>query len=148
MGVTARPLGTAAFARAGVGRIIEIRVRRLPHVAAVDALGAGVFEAMGRVGSEVVICADYRLATPISPHVADAWSRVMRETNGRITLSALLLDPDNTMFNLQLKRIVRCAGSPGRRLFEDVDELRDWTDYALTEAERGGLLTFLTSRDD
>jgi hypothetical protein len=137
----------AAFARAGVGRVIEIRVRRLPHVEAVDALGAGVFDAMRQVGSEVVICADYRFATPISPDVADAWSRVMRETNRRIALSALLLDPDNTMFNLQLERIVRCAGSPERRLFEDVGELRDWTDYALTEAERAGLSKFLLSHD-
>jgi hypothetical protein len=47
-----------------------------------------------------------------------------------------LFDPSNTMYNLQLERVVHCAGNEDRRLFKDADELCDWLDGSLTEPER------------
>jgi hypothetical protein len=132
-----------AFARARQGRLVEVRVGRLADLAEVDSLNASVFAAVHSAGPGAVICADYRLASPVSPHVAHAWSRAMRVANRAIGRSALLLDPSNTIFNLQVERIVRCAGNPARRLFADVAELQDWVDGDLTEPEREALLAFL-----
>lgn len=67
------------------------------------------------------------------------WSRAMRRNNGSIGRSALLLDPANAMYNLQVERVVQCAGSPARRLFADIEELRDWVSDALAEPEREAL---------
>lgn len=83
-----------------------------------------------------MICADHRFASPLSGELADFWSRKMRGNNRGIARAALLLDPANTMYNLQVERIVHCAGSPARRLFTDVEELRDWLSDALPRAER------------
>ena len=51
----------------------------------------------------------------------------------------LLLDPSNAMYNLQIERVVRCAGNPGRRLFVDIDLLRDWIGGPVSESERKAL---------
>jgi predicted oxidoreductase (fatty acid repression mutant protein) len=58
--------------------------------------------------------------------------------------SAILLDPSNTMFNLQVERVVHCTGNDNRRLFKNADELHDWLDGGLTEAEREALRAFLS----
>jgi hypothetical protein len=63
----------------------------------------------------------------------------MRESNRGIVRSGLLIDPANTMFNLQVERVVRCALNPARRLFDNIDELRDWLGTALGESDRGAL---------
>jgi hypothetical protein len=136
-----------AFARARQGRIVEVRVGRLADLADIDSLNASVFGAMQSVGPGAVICADYRWASPLSRQVAHAWSRAMRIANRSIARSALLLDPSNVLFNLQVERIVHCAGNPTRRLFANIEELRDWVNSDLTEPEREALLAFLSDDD-
>jgi hypothetical protein len=52
------------------------------------------------------------------------------------------------MFNLQIERVVRCAGHSGhRRIFTDLLELREWMRDAATEAERQAIDAFLSRRD-
>lgn len=124
-----------AFARAWPRRIVEVHVERLATVADVASLHAAVVGAIRRTGNETVICADHRLASPLSAEVADAWSRAMRRAMGRPTRRAILLDPSNMVYNLQLERIVQCAGIPAR-LFADIDEFLDWVGEALAPSER------------
>jgi hypothetical protein len=135
---------TTAFARVRLGRIVEVRVRRLADPSDVDLLNASVFAAMRNAGPGAVICADYRGASPLSRDVAQAWSRAMRIANRGIARSALLLDPSNALFNLQIERVVHCAGNPTRRLFADVNEFQDWVGKDLTLAEREAVLVFLS----
>jgi len=125
-----------SFARVRVGRIVEVHAGQLTRLTDVEAFSASVFAALCAAGPEAVICADYRGATPFSGEVANAWSRAMRKTNTQISRSALLLHPSNTMFNLQVERVVQCAASEHRRLFEDARALCDWLDSGLTDAER------------
>jgi hypothetical protein len=132
-------------ARARVGRVVEVRVRRLGDVADVESLNSRVFAAMRRAGIGAMICADFRGASPLSREVADAWSRAMREANRSIARSALLIDPANVTFNLQIERIVRCAGNPERRVFADVVDLREWVEGDLTEREREAVRAFFSS---
>lgn len=124
-----------SFARVRVGRIVEVHAGQLAHLTDVASFSAAVFAALYRAGPGAVICADYRDATPFTGEVANAWSRAMRRTNASIARSAILLDPSNTMYNLQLERVVHCAGSEDRRLFKDADELCDWLDGILTKSE-------------
>ncbi|HXX66401.1 MAG TPA: hypothetical protein VEK07_04415 [Polyangiaceae bacterium] len=63
----------------------------------------------------------------------------MRKANTEILRSGLLVDPANTMFNLQIERIVRCAINPERRLFTKREELNDWIGDVLSEPERQAL---------
>ena len=128
-----------SVARILAGSIVEVRVRRLANVGDVAALHAQVVAAIRRAGPRPVICADHRLASPLSREVADAWSRVMRQNNASGVRGGLLLDPSNVMYNLQIERVVRCAGNPGRRLFVDIDLLRDWIGGPLSESERKAL---------
>jgi len=71
----------------------------------------------------------------------------MRKANGSIARSAILVDPSNTMFNLQIERVVHCAGNPTRRLFADLEGLHNWLDGDLTEPEREALQAFLSADD-
>jgi hypothetical protein len=132
---------TGSFARVRVGRIVEVRVGRLANLRDVEFLNAAVFAAVHRVGHGAVICSDHRAGTPLVGEVANVWSHAMRKANTAIARAALLLDPSNTMYNLQLERVVHCAGNEERRLFKGADELCEWLDGTLTEAEREALRT-------
>jgi hypothetical protein len=76
---------------------VEVHIRRLADVGDVAALHAQVQHAISRAGPGAVICADHRLASPLSREAADAWSRVMRQNNGSLALAGVLLDPTNMM---------------------------------------------------
>ena len=134
-----RTARAGSFAEVCVGRLVEVHVIRLGSLLDVESLNSAVLDAVRRVGPQAVVFADCRMATPLAGEVANAWSQAMRQTNGAIARSAMLLDPSNTMFNLQVERIVQCAGNDKRRLFKDPDELRDWLNATLTETERAAL---------
>jgi hypothetical protein len=129
----------ASFVRLRAGRLVELRVRRLASLSDVESFGADIAVAVNQAGCDAVICADYRSTLPMLPEVASAWSRAMRQNNGRIARGGILLDPANKIFNLQMDRIVRCAANPSRQLFHSPDELRDWVGVACREAERRAL---------
>jgi hypothetical protein len=133
-------------ARVLAGSIVEVRVGRLANVGDVAALHAQVVEALRRAGPRPVICADHRHASPLSREVADAWSRVIRQNNASGVRAGLLLGPSNAMYNLQIERVVRCAGNPARRLFADIDPLRDWIGGPLSEPERRALDDLFSDR--
>jgi hypothetical protein len=137
----------ASSARVRAGRIVEVRARRLANRGDVELLDAQVFDAIRSAGPGAVICADYRFVSPLSREVASGLSRGMRVANGGIVRGALLLDPANTMFNLQVERVVRCAGNPARRLFARLEELREWVGGALTESERHALRELFSGAD-
>jgi len=128
-----------ASVRVRSDRVVEVNVRRLVDLDDIEWLNAEVSAALRRAGSGAVICADYRAASPVPAKIARVWARGMRKANSEILRSGLLVDPANTMFNLQMERIVRCAINPERRLFTDLDELNDWIGGVLSEPEREAL---------
>jgi hypothetical protein len=136
--------GGGSFAAIRTGRVIQLRVRRLAEVADVDRLTAAVASAIDEAGPGASICADFRGASPLPPEVAKAWSRAMRKMNGSLVRSALLLDPANALFNLQLERVVKCAGNPARRLFPNMADLQQWIAGALEGWERDAVGAFLS----
>jgi hypothetical protein len=125
-------------------RLVEVRIDRLDSVDAVASLSAGFFAAVGQTRHGAVIFADHRRASPLSAPVTGVWARDMRRANGSVTRSGILLDKANVVFNLQLARIVHCAGSASRRLFTDPRELYAWLAEPLDEGERAALEGLLT----
>jgi hypothetical protein len=126
-----------------VGRLIEVRLGRLASLADMESLNAAVVAAMRSTGPGVVFCADHRSACPLPSDVADPWARAMRGVNRNLSRGAILLNPANTTFNLQVQRVVQCAGSDARRVFTDRLELQEWLDGRLSDAERVALRLFL-----
>lgn len=119
----------------GFGRLLEVRVFEVFSVDDIASLSAALAEeALALVAPPVIFC-DYRAAPPFSQAVADEWSREMRGFNAKVVRSAILISPDNETFNLQLARVVRCAGSASRQLFSDAGELREWLWELLTATE-------------
>src|SRR5271154_5760417 len=94
----------AFFVRLRAGRLVELRVRRLASLSDVESLGAHIAVAIHQAGCDAIICADHRSTLPLWPEVASAWSRAMRQNNGRIARGGILLDPANEIFNLQMDR--------------------------------------------
>jgi hypothetical protein len=137
------PATPGGFARVREGRLVEVRVGRLARLADVESLNAAVREAMRSAGPEVLVCADHRFAFPLPCDLADPWSRAMRGVNRSVIRSAFLLNPANTTFNLQIQRVIQCAGSDRRRVFTDQQELVEWLGALLTEPERAALRAFL-----
>ncbi len=142
-----RTARVGSFARVCAGRLVSVRVGQLVSLADVESLTAAVFAAVLRAGPDAVIFSDLRKTTPVTSEVATAWSRAMRKANESVVRSALLLDPLNTMLNLQVERVVHCAGHEQRRLFDNAEDLRSWLEVGLTTTERAGLRVFLDAKD-
>jgi hypothetical protein len=126
-----------------IGRLIEVKIGTLRTPEDVVAMSRQILAALERAGHDAVICADHRSASPLPCEVADVWARRMRGGNGKRALSALLVDPSNSTYNLQIARVIQCALSPTRRIFTDAAELLDWVGPIVTDAERRELRTFL-----
>jgi hypothetical protein len=137
------PARSGSFARVRVGRLVEVRLGRLASLADLESLNAAVVAAVRSAGPGVVLCADHRSASLLPSDVADPWARAMRAVNRSLSRGAILLNPANTTFNLQIQRVVQCAGSDARRVFVDRQELQDWLDSRLSDAERIAMRLFL-----
>jgi hypothetical protein len=137
------PTRSGCFARVRTGRLVEVRIGRMGSIADIESLNTAVFAAVRCAGPGVVVCADHRFASPLPRDLADVWSGAMRRTNRSLVRSAILIDPANVTFNLQIERIVRCAGSDARRVCADRDRLYEWLDDRLNDAERAALRLFL-----
>jgi hypothetical protein len=118
-----------------VGRLLEVRIFYLSGPDTLSRLSQRMVTFAKAGAAPAVIFGDYTLASPFSQMVGDAWSRAMRGFNESVAWSALLLARSNETFNLQIERVVRCAGNPGRRLFYDGPELREWVAQRATQAE-------------
>jgi hypothetical protein len=117
------------------GRLVRLQVFDLGVPEDVVVLSAALLVHLAQVEGLAVLIADHRVASPFSQEVGDAWSRAMRRFNPCLERSVVLLDRENETFNLQIARVVRCAGSPRRRWFYDASEAREWLTDVLTPAE-------------
>jgi hypothetical protein len=135
-------------ARVLAGRLVEVRVVRLVDIADVQRLNAEVHAAIRRAGpGPAFLYCDHRAGSPVARDVADAWSRGMRDANRSIAGSAILLDPANVTFNLQVERIVRCAGNASRLIFSAPAELQAMMETLLASQENDALRRSLYDRD-
>jgi hypothetical protein len=121
--------------RAGVGRLVEVQAFEIALPCDVDVMNATILAAAASLGVAPLLIADYRAVGPFSQDVGDVWSRAMRQFNAAVERSAILLHSANETFNLQITRVVRCAGSPRRRIFYEAADLRTWIAEVATPEE-------------
>lgn len=144
--------GTGAsrrFTQVRVGHLIAVRAPPgLTSLVDVRAFTTDVLTAVRETDGPALLCADYRRASPVVPEAASPWADTMRNANAHLIRSAVLVEPSNAIFNLQIERVVRCAGGDARRrIFADLAELCDWMRDASTEAERRAIKAFLAADD-
>ena len=133
--IDAAELHPAFTVQRHVDRLVEVQIFQLRGIVTLDEVSRRIVAAARATPTPAVIFGDYRRARPFSQTVGDAWARAMRGFNEHLAWSALLLARSNETFNLQVERVVRCAGNPGRRLFCDAWELRAWVAQRATSAE-------------
>jgi len=91
--------------------------------------------AIAQAGPKAVICSDWRLIDIFAPSVADAILDMLNVTNHHVLRGGILLNVEKATFNLQVERVLRDAGNPGRKCFRDKDNLLQWLGESLEPAE-------------
>ena len=88
---------------------------------------------------------DLRAARTFSPETTDRFVALMRSDNAKIERTATIVSHESPTLGLQVARMAREAGHPGRRAFFDVAELVAWLEPVLSEDERLALDVFLAA---
>jgi hypothetical protein len=127
-----------------VGRLVEARLFAPRTVEEVDAFREGLRSAFVAAGERCLICADWRGANLLAPPVADALVGLLRRGNRHFERSAVLLPDGAPLFALQVERVVREAGSPGRRTFVSARALCAWLGEMATDAEKKRMVAFFS----
>jgi hypothetical protein len=128
------------------GRLLLARWMRLPDLAAAEAYRGAIFAAMQQDPSSVIVCADWRTGSVLSPEASEVLLGMLTGRSTQITRSAILLSPGKAIFDMQVERLVRQAGHPQRRTFRDVDEQLAYLSEVLTNAELERASSFLVKR--
>jgi hypothetical protein len=115
----------------------------LRDVAAAQAFRTDIFAAMKSDPSSVVICADWRSGSLLSPDAAEVLLGMLTGRSAQIERSAILLATNKAVFDLQVERLVREANHPSRRTFRDVEKQMTYLSEVLSASERDVARSFL-----
>jgi hypothetical protein len=125
-----------------VGRLCLARFVPPFDVAQVETFAADIRAILGRLGRPSIFCNDTRGVPIFPPDVSERITMMLRSDNPRVERSAVVIG-GSSVFGLQLERMFREAGNPGRRVFRTPDALIGWLDEALDPAERARMRSFL-----
>jgi hypothetical protein len=129
-----------------VGRLMEIKVDRGYNSAEdVDQMIGFIREALSTLpaSQQVVVAADWRGTTLMSPAAAERAHVMLTTVNDRIERSGILASPNSPVAVLQFVRLVRESHHPSRRIVYQPSELEAWLGPVLTPAEADRLAMFL-----
>ncbi len=98
--------------------------------------------------AKMVLCGDLTRLTVIAPEHADVFTGMFTKDNAKVERSAFLVDKTRGAFVLQLERMVREAGNPNRRVFDDVQGLTGFLEPVLDAKERAELTGWLARTRD
>ena len=118
-----------------VGRLCVARFAPPFDVAQVDKLAQEIRAILVRLTRPAIFCNDIRRTHVFPPDVSDRITAMLRSDNPRVERSAVVIG-NSSVVGLQLERMFREAGNPGRRVFRTVDGITTWLDEALTPLER------------
>ena len=125
------------------GRLLLARWQSLPDVAAAEAYRADIFAAMQSDRSNIVICADWRSGSLLSPAAAQVLLDMLTGRSTQIERSAILLAANKAVFDLQVERLVREANHPSRRTFRDAEKQISYVAEVLSGLECERARSFL-----
>ncbi|WP_394850087.1 hypothetical protein LZC95_21830 [Pendulispora brunnea] len=98
-------------------------------------------------GRKVVIVVDFTQVQLFGPEVSEKLLQIMRGDTPHIDRVGFWINDAQPMFNLQLQRMIREAGSPARRAFPRRLALESWLAERLSPPERERLHAFLDERE-
>ncbi len=118
-----------------VGRLCVARFVPPFDVAQVDKLAQEIRDILTRLPRPAIFCSDIRRTPIFPPDVSDRITAMLKSDNPKVERSAVIIG-NSSLFGLQLERMFREAGNPGRRVFRTVEAITTWLDETLTPAER------------
>ena len=129
-----------------VGCLMEIRVAASYRcVADVDHMIDMMNLCFDRLkpGDRVVIAADWRAVSVMSPDTAARAREMLAGCNPRVLRSSILVQPDSAMTGLQVLRLVREAENDHRRHFTSAAAQCEWLSDVLDVREMARVRRFL-----
>jgi hypothetical protein len=130
-----------------VGRLSVARFVPPFDVAQVDKLAQEIRGILGKLGRPSIFCSDLRRVNIFAPDVSDRITAMLRSDNPLVERSAVVMG-GSSIFGMQMERMFREAGNPGRRVFRSVDAICAWLDEVLTVPERARVRAFLAEEKD
>ncbi len=124
-----------------LGRLIETRWASPIDGDDVDHFITRTAAIMRRQAGSFVVFADLEQASVLPPEWIDRVVDLLRSDNARIERNGMLLG-NSAVFSMQIERMVRQAGSPARKTFRSLDELKSWILPVLTPKEIARFETF------
>ena len=125
-----------------VGRLCVARFVAPLDVAQVDKLAQEIRAILTTLPRPGIFCSDIRRTPIFGPDVSERITAMLKSDNPKVERSAVLIG-DSSVFGLQLERMFREAGNPGRRVFRTVAAISAWLDEVLTPLERQGMRAHL-----
>jgi len=117
-----------------VGRLCVARFVPPFDVGQVDKLSQEIRGILVRLPRPAIFCSDIRRTPIFPPDVSDRITTMLKSDNPRVERSAVVIG-NSSVFGMQLERMFREAGNPGRRVFRTVDSIATWLDEVLTPLE-------------
>ena len=126
-----------------VGRLIEGAVATPIDIAEAESAVQRIRLTVLSAPARAICCIDATGLTLLPSQVSETFVALFTRDNPRIECSAFLLSRRASGVGLQLDRMLREAGHPARRSFDDRDTMSAWLDTMLTAEERAQLRVFL-----
>jgi hypothetical protein len=120
-----------------VGRLIEVRMVWPVTAQEIEDSGPRMTAILQAIAPRHgVIVGDYAQARVLSVALANRLIEIFRGFTPQIERSGLLVLSDSAGGLLQMERVIRNADNPGRKVFRDVGQLKEWLYDALLPKER------------
>jgi hypothetical protein len=126
-----------------VGRLIVTRLSVLRDPKEVGRVQLAIKRAIEETRNKAVICSDWRSIDIFAPAVADAVLEMLNVTNREVLRGGILMNAEKATFSLQVERVLRDAGNPGRKCFREKGSLLHWLGASLDTAEVEAARSFL-----
>lgn len=117
-----------------VGRLVEARLAAPFAPGEFDQFRRDMVATLAHTPGQGVGCIDVRGSLLFPPDVADAIAATMRADNSKIERSGIIFGRE-AMLALQVERVIRESGHPGRKVFREVDPMLEWLGEVLSPRE-------------
>jgi hypothetical protein len=116
-----------------VGRLVEIAIWSPVSLDEVASWARDHDRVVGGVAGEYVCLVDLRGARVFPPPIVSAYTSAMKDESRLLRTASYL--PKDAIVGLQIGRMIREAGHPGRKAFEEPEPLLLYLGEVLTKVE-------------
>jgi hypothetical protein len=125
------------------GKLVGLRGGEFRTVSEWSGLADSLGKVAVKIGTSIVLCADYRRLQVLGEDVAGAVLASFRQFNSKLERSAVLLPAKAPILRLQMERMIKDAKHDGRRICLDGAEAKAWLSSSLSGAQQLRLDEFL-----